>query len=206
MERALIVSTAALWILLLLNILVTLALVRRLNAASRPNTDGQLRPTDSRYKGLIPGQQAPDFTAETLRGESVTLASFAGSTVAFLFVGTHCQPCRDAIPSFERTQSRAAQAGVELVLVSIDNAVQTRVFAEEVATSMRILVAPREENPFMSDYKTSITPSYCLIDQRGKVKSSGYPVIEQGEWTGWMDSEEARKPRLPILAPGHGDD
>lgn len=186
MERILVVSMLSLWVLVLLNMLVTLALVRRMNS------DGRMPHIANQSEGIAPGEIAPDFKAETLSGEPLTLASFNGRTTAFLFIGTHCPPCREAIPSYEATRLEAMQAGVELVLVSVDDAAQSRTFADEIATSLPILIAPRESNSFMSDYKLSVTPSYCLIDPGGKVKSSGYPLIERGMWRGWMDSHDAR--------------
>src|SRR5690348_1026265 len=108
METGLVVSSAVLWLVVLLNLLLTLALVRRVNAS--PRTVPQER--------LKTGEPAPDFTAHTLDGELVSRSTYAELKVAFVFISTHCGPCREIMPQLVPLGPKAAQAGVELVLVS----------------------------------------------------------------------------------------
>ena len=178
METGLIISSVLLWVVVLANLLLTLALVRRINAD----------PRSAQAAGLTKGAHAPDFTAQTLNGETVTRSTYVGRSVAFVFISTHCSPCRDLLPRLEPLGSQAAQAGTELVLVSADELEETRTFAVELDTHLPILVAPRTTNSFLSDYKSPGTPSYCLIDGLGKVQLAGYPNMEHGEWKSLVDS------------------
>lgn len=173
MEVALIVSSVLLWIVLLFNLLLTLALVRRTNANTKQNIS---------TSGLKTGQQAPGFTAQTLEGETVALATYAGRKVAFLFVSTHCKPCRDLLPTIENLRPGATNAGVELVLVMSDEMEQTRSFVAEQHIQTPVLVAPRDSNTFHTDYQVKGTPSFCLVDEQGKVQAAGYPSMEWGSW------------------------
>jgi peroxiredoxin len=194
MARGLVVSSLLLWIVVLFNLLMTLALIRHRNAA--PPTPGR--------EVLKVGQSAPGFTAETLNGEEVTLSTYAGRAVAFLFIGTHCSPCRTAIPTYEALRPKAMRAGVELILVSIDDVARTQAFAEELHVTLPVLVAPHTSNPFMDDYKGTGTPFYCLVDAQSKVQSTGYPSPDWGEWKtlseSWAD-EEIHEARF-VLAGG----
>lgn len=195
--RGLVVSSVALWALLLFNLLLTLALVRRVNIGARAATD---RPSE----GLAPGRPAPSFVAETLLGEPVTLADYAGRAVVFLFIGTHCPPCRSALPGYEALGAKAALAGVEFVLVSVDEAVQTRAFVAELGIRLPVIVAPHRSNPFAQEYDSLATPSYCLIDAHGTVQSAGYPSLDWGKWKALAESwEAAASPsRMAGLASG----
>jgi peroxiredoxin len=180
----LLVSSVLLWLVVGLNLLLTLALVRKLNGSTpRP---------------LKKGQRAPDFTAQTLTGEQVTLASYAGRSVALIAVSPTCGPCRDALPSYEALAPKARRAGVELVLVSTAPVAESQAFVEEFAIHMPLIVAPEPDNPLMRDYKFAGTPSYCLIDTQGKVQASGFPGT--GAWPALIESWESHTQHMAGLA------
>ena len=179
MGQFLVLSSVMLWILVLCNLILTLALVRRVNSGS-PSP-----------KGLKEGQPAPNFTAENLRGEIVTLATYAQREVVFIFVEPTCGPCREALPSYEAWGPKALQSGVDLVLVSTADAERTHRFVDEFRIKLPVLVAPRDSNPFVNDYQVSGTPSYCLIDKHGKVQSTGSPNLRFGKWRALAEAWEA---------------
>lgn len=178
MTEALLISSVLLWVVVAFNLLLTLALVRRLNATPRQDSKGagEVKP------GLKPGEQAPDFTAETLQGEQVTLATYAGKGAAFIFFSTDCNPCKEALPGLEALRPAAQRAGVELVLVSNQDATKTRPFVEEMHVRLPVLIAPHPANPFMKDYNFNATPSYCLVDASGRVQSANHLSLQWGEW------------------------
>lgn len=164
MEQILIVSSVLLWVVVLLNLLLTLALVRRLN----------VNPGE-KLETLAIGQPAPDFAAETLRGETVTRATYAQRTVAFVFISPNCGHCRTVIPPLEALYPKARQSGVELVLVSDTDIAATQAYVHELAISLPILVAPRTSNPFLNTYKVGGVPFYYVVDAAGIVRSAGFP-------------------------------
>lgn len=175
MDTILVVNSVLLWLAVLLNLLLTFGLVRRLNADHQSITR-------SHQVGLKAGELAPDFSALTIDGETVTLATYAGRKVVFLFISIHCEPCHEKLPNFELLGPKAARAGVELVLVSSNEMEETLPFVEKEHIHLPILVAPLKNNAFMEDYKSTSTPSYCFIDEQSKVQSSGYPSLEWGGW------------------------
>lgn len=173
METALLVSSVLLWLVVLGNVLLTLALVRRLN---RAGTD------QSSEMGLKAGEAAPDFTAQTLSGATKTLADYARRSVAFIFLSTGCRPCLERLPMLEKIGPEMRASGVELVLVSGDSLEETQALREKLDVQLPLLVAPRPENPFFEAYKVPGTPAFCLIDSEGNVSRADILSPEFREW------------------------
>jgi peroxiredoxin len=192
METLLIVNALFVWIILGLNLLLTLVLVRRMNQG------------EGAQQGLAKKTPAPAFSAQTLGGETVTLASYAGRAVALIFFSTSCEPCREEAPKLEALAPWARQAGVELALVSVDEVEETRRFVDEFKLTLPVLVAPQGSNTFKKDYQVPATPFYYLINARGTIQSAGYPNNPGGAWKKLADSWQATQRRMPHLATTTG--
>jgi len=171
MELVWVISSILLWILVLLNLLLTLALARRLNARLKV---AQSDDPFANIPKLEIGQPAPDFSVETLDGTQASLASYVRQAVAFIFISPTCGPCREKMPTFNALQPKARRAGVEIVLVSDSDRTETKKFSDDFASSLPFLIAPRENNPFLSDYKAKGTPFYCLVTAQGDVQATGF--------------------------------
>jgi peroxiredoxin len=188
MEQALVISTVLLWAVVLFNLLLTLAVVRRVNAAYQ-----DMKPAEN---GLKEREQAPDFAAQTLDGEAVTLSSFAGKPTAFVFISNGCKPCHEELPNYLALQPMAEQAGARLVLVSIDTPESTRELVNEFQISTPVLVAQENINSFMRDFKMKGTPAYTYVDAEGKVKSAGRPNKYMDSWKQITESWASDKREL----------
>ena len=178
METVLIVSSVLLWSVVLLNLLLTLALVRRVNASGDVNVAGVS------VVGLSIGEQAPPFSVQTLKGESVTLESYTrrGRATALLFISAGCQPCHELLATLEDLLVGARRTGTDLILVSSDGREKTHALLTEFQLDISVLLAPRDSNPFFTDYQITGTPSYCVIDEDGTIQSAGLPSPTYGAW------------------------
>lgn len=192
MIEILIASSVLLWLVVVGNVFLTLALVRRLNASAAVD--------ESPFGGLKVGEQVPDFISETLDGEVVSKSKFAKKSVVLLFISTECGPCRDILPSYEAISVQAKKSGVEFVIVSLDDVKKTGRLIKELNIGLPVLVAPRERNPFMKDYKISGTPSYYLIDKEGRLQSAGFPSLDWAEWKSLTESWGYRENYLQRLS------
>lgn len=167
METILIISLISLWVVVLLNLLLTLGLARRIRNTAFPLMES-----------LKIGQKAPNFSALTLQGSTITLADYAGHAAAFVFVSPHCAPCREELPHLRDLAPKAGGYGAELVLVSDEGEETTRPFVEGTVDGLTVLVAPRDRNPLFRDYKVPGTPSFYLLDEHGKVQATGIGVSD----------------------------
>jgi peroxiredoxin len=167
MNNAFVLSSILLWIVVLFNLVLTIALIRR-GSNIQPGFDMINIPT------LKIGSQAPDFIAETPEGKSMTLADYAGKSVTFIFMSPSCKPCLEKLSKLHELAPNAHRSGVDLILVNTAEKDDTRAFIEKHNIALPVLVAPRNTNPFMSDYKVAGTPFYCVVEKNGKVQSAGY--------------------------------
>lgn len=171
METVLIMSSVFLWLVVIANLLLTLALIRRLNSMVRPAETG-----------LKTGEAAPNFIAQTLQNTTKTLADYAGQAVAFIFISTTCRPCRERVPMLQKSGSAARANGVEFVLVSGDGLEETQAWSEDMDLQLPIVVAPRSDNTFFQDYKVVSTPAFCLIGPEGNVHRASILGLEFEDW------------------------
>jgi peroxiredoxin len=157
-------SLILLWCLVVFNLHLTLTMTRRVNA---------LYALFEKRSELSIGAPAPDFEAETLEGDKVTLATYLGRKVVFIFIDPHCGPCRREIPSLEMLGPIAKKnSNVDFVVVSEGMLVDSRQLKQEYQMSLPVILAPRKRNDFAKDYNPlGITPYYCSIDEKGIVQS-----------------------------------
>jgi peroxiredoxin len=181
LETALVISSIFLWLIVLANVFLTLALVRRLN-----------RTGDIAIEvGLKAGAMAPDFTAQTLQGATKTLADYLSRAVVLIFVSPTCRPCRESLPMLQKTAAQARSRDVEFVLVSGGTLEATRAWDQEADIQLPLLVATQDQNPFFKDYQITSTPTFCLLGADGKVRGSN--IVGQN-LDGWKLLADSRTP------------
>jgi peroxiredoxin len=128
------------------------------------------------FKPVMVGDAAPDFTAVTLEGDTLSLADFAGSPTLLNIWATWCAPCRKEMPEIEELYQEYRDQGFRVVAVSIDNrgaADQIVEFTEEMGASFTIL--HDAEQTITRNYQTIGVPESFLIDGHGMLKA---------RWTG----------------------
>lgn len=191
MSQIIIVSVVLLWILVLVNLALTILLLRRVNAQPQVQSSPLIFGSEV-SEFLKVGDDAPDFTAKTPQGDHVTFAQYAGQAVTFLFISVHCSPCRENLPRYLTIQTQARQSGEEFVLVNTNEVNEAQTFINEFAITTPIIIATEGSNSFMDDYKAPGMPFYCSIDAKGKVRSTGFPFEGNESWKLLTDLWEAK--------------
>lgn len=181
MNETLVISSVMLWIVVLFNLLLTLAVIRRTNTHSTNTNQPGIR-------GLVAGELAPDFTAETSDGHTVGLTAYSGRPLVLVAIAPHCGPCREILPSIEALRLSAHKAGVQLILVSTEDRDNTYRMVEELSLRLPVLIAPQQSNPFMTLYRLESTPAYCQIDAHGIIQSCGHPSSMSEQWKSMVAS------------------
>jgi peroxiredoxin len=114
---------------------------------------------------------APDFSASTLDGRTVSLADFHGQKkVVVAFWASWCGPCRLEMPALTKfyRSNHTSSSDFEILAVSIDEDPKA---ANDFATAQKlnfpVLLDPRQK--MASAYDVDGIPTMFVIDKSGKI-------------------------------------
>lgn len=161
------VNTSLLWFGVAGNLLLSLALFLKLNELSVKFILSGVG------MGLKPGTLAPEFSAETLDGDTVTSETLSLEDVLLVFFSPHCQPCLEEMPALLSFAAKAKRWGTQVILVNLDGTrAEVAAVVEKFQIQIPLLLAPTQSNRFAAVYQCEITPSYTHI-QQGRIASAG---------------------------------
>lgn len=176
------VSTAAIMVvgvLCLLDIALTLAVIRRLNEQGRllaepgraPAARGHPPPLE-----IAPGERVGDFAVTTVDGEPVSRAGLRDTTLlAFLAPG--CQSCEHSLPEF-LARAGAAPGGRDGVLaVVLGKGPGRDELCAELAPAARVLTEDEEGGPLVRAFGVGALPAFAVL--AGDVVVASYALAEQ---------------------------
>ena len=115
------------------------------------------------------GQPAPDFTVETLDGETLRLADLKGQVVLVNFWATWCPPCRLEMPGFQDVWEDYRDQGVVILGLSMDQGVRSDVarWVRERGITYPVAFAT---GPIARAYGGArVFPTSVLIDREGRI-------------------------------------
>ncbi len=114
---------------------------------------------------------APDFSAYTLDGRTVSLADFRGQKkVVVSFWATWCGPCRLEMPTLVKfyADNHSASSDFEILAVSIDEDPKSVTdFAAAQKLNFPVLLDPTQK--VANAYGVDGIPTTFVIDQSGKI-------------------------------------
>ena len=124
---------------------------------------------------------APDFTAAAVPPDTGVrkLSDFRGKVVLLNVWATWCGPCRTEMPSLERLHREFADDGLEILAVSVDDAVGKRGirdFANDLGLTFTIL----HDSTRAIDriYQLTGYPVTFIIDREGRIRRRHLGALE----------------------------
>lgn len=137
---------------------------------------------DNAKQGIQKGQPAPDFTLETLDGESVTLSELKGKKVVLNFWATWCPPCKEEMPDLQKYYEKyAKQDNVEIVAVNLtfnDSSIETiQQFVDSYKLSFPVLLMKNDD--LVKKYQVITIPSTFMIDTKGRIQNNFVGPLNQ---------------------------
>ena len=129
-------------------------------------------PANVYHHHLKEGIAAPDFTGKVLKGDSITLKSFAGKKVVLFFFHRTSYPSLKALSAMQQFQDQ--NKDVRVLLIGID--ANENDLAALLSKRNITLNAIEDGQPVADKYFITAVPSFIFIDEKGIVRKieNGY--------------------------------
>jgi len=122
------------------------------------------------------GEPAPDFRLRDQDGEEVSLSDFKGRSVMLVFYPGDFSPvCSDQLELYQEIKPQLAEAGVELVGISVDSFFAHKAFREKLGIDTTLLsdFEPKGEvarayGSYVEDFGFA-NRTLVLVDENGLV-------------------------------------
>ncbi len=115
------------------------------------------------------GNDAPNFFASTLKGETISLADLKGKWVVIDFWATWCGPCLYESPYFEKMAIKYQKENVKFLALSLDER-KGKWELEAKNKSKKVLQWHANQiNQVTFDYQINGIPRFVVIDPDGKI-------------------------------------
>jgi peroxiredoxin len=126
---------------------------------------------------INPGDVAPDFTLETLKGETVSLSDYRGKGVLINFWGTWCKPCRTEMPAFQNQYELNKENGFVILAVNMgESKAAVQGFVSQYGLSFPILM---DSGTVAKLYYIDPLPTSVLVGPDGKIKKVILGAMEE---------------------------
>ena len=141
--------------------------------------------TGTSTAGAIPaprdGFLVPDFTLQTLEGETVSLSDMRGQAVLVNLWATWCPPCRAEMPAMQKMYAEYKEQGFVILAVNMtyqDTQSAVLPFAQEYGLTFPILLD--KTGAIGNKYELRSLPSSFFIDRDGIIQEVviGGPMAE----------------------------
>jgi peroxiredoxin len=117
---------------------------------------------------VVVGDHAPDFTASTLSGESVTLSALQGEEVLLVLFSHECSDCKMLLDDMQTAKVEFEELGVCVLLVARDGeAGDVATYMSENGYEFDVVADP--DRAIYNLYATTYVPRTYLLDKEGVV-------------------------------------
>ncbi|WP_273835659.1 redoxin domain-containing protein [Guptibacillus sedimenti] len=142
-----------------------------------------------RSVGTEVGDQAADFTLETMEGKEVSLSDYEGQPVFLNFWATWCPPCEEEMPDIQQFSD---EYGEEVAVLSVNftkfepNKEAIPKFVESHNLTFPILM-DREGKVGENLYQVISMPTSFMIDREGVIRQKRVGPLTLKDMEGWLD-------------------
>ena len=126
------------------------------------------------------GSAAPDFSAKTVDGETISLGSLRGKPVWLTFGASWCADCRAEAPDLQATYAAFRNRGLQVVGVFVrEDAAAVAGYADRAGLTFPLVADPVTR--IASRYRARGIPTHFFIDADGVVRGIRLGGLEPAE-------------------------
>lgn len=176
MTAFLIALAAVVGVVAVLNLLLTVGVIRRLRQHTEQlSTLGNLGGPGAVMRSA--GEQIDEFAATTTDGEPVSRELLSGQTLVGVFA-PGCSACKERMPEFI-SQAESFPGGRSQVLAVVaGEPEQVPEYRDQLAPVARVVVEAPVDGPLATALKVQGFPAFALLDSDGMVVASGFSLEE----------------------------
>ena len=129
---------------------------------------------------------APEFTATTLTGSTLSFSSYRGKVVVLNFWGSWCVPCREEASTLSAVAARYQPSGVSFLGVDVrDTTASAQAFARSFHVAYPSVSDPGSviTQDFTATVPIAGTPTTLVIDRTGHVAGAVFGAVTYPELT-----------------------
>lgn len=127
-------------------------------------------------------EKAPDITVTDINGNKVKLSDYTGKTVVLNFFSSHCPPCRQEIPDFQKAyQKYGKDDDIEFLFVSIIGALGEKKDDAKnyfIKNNFNLPLYLDEDTSASDAFGVSSIPHTFIIDKDGTIKKSHLGMMD----------------------------
>jgi cytochrome c biogenesis protein CcmG/thiol:disulfide interchange protein DsbE len=112
---------------------------------------------------------APDFTLTSVEGKDVQLSDYLGKVVIIDFWATWCPPCKAEIPGFVELYDQYADAGLEIIGISLDRGDPSVVSNFVKSYHVNYPIVFYKDEVIMNYGGIQSIPTTFVVDREGKI-------------------------------------
>jgi peroxiredoxin len=115
------------------------------------------------------GFAAPDFTLETLDGQTMTLSDLQAQVLVINFWASWCPPCRAEMPAIQQVYERYRDQGLVVLAVNLqEKDAQVAAFTDRQGLTFPILMD--RDGSIFDRYRVMALPSTFFVDRGGVIQ------------------------------------
>ena len=141
------------------------------NETCEDEQESHIKKGGTNGKRILPGEQAPDFSAINEKGNQVNLKDFENKPVIIIFWSPECTHCVEDLPKWKPYQKLFDQNGLISIGVSLskDKKKWQQFSKESFPFNVNLIDEEGWNGRVALDYKVVSTPTIYLLDQNHKI-------------------------------------
>ncbi|GAA1960128.1 hypothetical protein [Catenulispora subtropica] len=166
--------------LAVLNLILTMAVIRRLHESSHSPESEQALPGPASLQPrppLLVGDAIPEFSASATDGSAVSRTDLAGERVLYAFFSVACKPCWQRMSEYIAFVRESGLGPEQVVSVVIGDGGAVAASLVAMAEVSRVVVEP-PAGPVSSAFAFRFSPTYVLAGPDGTVEASGLALTD----------------------------